>query len=73
VGPLNIADRDLLPDGQRLEGLGTETNDFQVQLKEFAGAIRQGRPPLYAAEEVRPVVAMCEAALVSAREHRASP
>jgi len=70
AGTLNIAGSELLLNGRKVEGVGTETNSFRGEIKEFADAIRQGRPPLCSAEEVRPAVAVCEAALVSARGHR---
>lgn len=43
---------------------------FDGQFREFADAIRQGRAPLAAADEVRPVVKVLSAALLSARESR---
>jgi predicted dehydrogenase len=70
-GVINIAGKEVWLNGKKVEGVGTETNNFRAEYVEFAAAIRQGRPPLCAAAEVRPVIAILEGALLSAREHRA--
>lgn len=43
---------------------------FDNQFKEFASAIRDGRPPLASAQEVKPVVRVLEAALESAKRNQ---
>ena len=49
-GTINISGTELLLRGKAVEGIGGETNSFGAELTEFAGAIREGRQPLCAAE-----------------------
>ena len=70
AGTVEIRDACVMLNGEKVEGVGTSINNFAAQLKEFADAIREGRKPLCDAEQVRDVIAISEAAILSAREHR---
>lgn len=67
---LEIRSNRLFVEGEEIEGVGRNINNFGAMLKEFADSIREGRKPLCDAAQVRDVIAIGEAALISAREAR---
>ena len=69
-GTVAICGDRLLLEGEVVEGVGQNINNFGAMLKELVDSIREGRKPLCAAEQVRDVVAVAEAALISARDGR---
>lgn len=72
-GVLNLTGSELLLNGERVEGIGTNINNFTAEILEFCTAIREGRAPLASGREVRPVIAIMEAALQSAEIHQVVP
>jgi predicted dehydrogenase len=70
-GTLQLRDeRELYLNGRLVLADTENTDNFAVELREFATAIREGRQPLSSGREVRPVVEVLEACRQSAAEHR---
>ena len=69
-GTVEIRGSKLFLEGKEIEGVGENINNFAAMLKELVDAIREDRQPLCNAEQVREVIAIGEAAMISAREHR---
>jgi predicted dehydrogenase len=67
---LDIRVNRLFLEGEEVKGVGHNINDFAGMLAERVASIREGRKPLCDAEQVRDVVAVSEAALISAQEGR---
>lgn len=70
-GTIYITGGQVLLNGEPVEGVGKETNGFGAEIREFTTAIREGRQPLASGREVRPTIAIMEAALEAAETHRA--
>ena len=69
-GTVEIRGSQLFLEGKKIEGVGENINNFAAMLKELVDAIREDRQPLCNAEQVREVIAIGEAAMISAREQR---
>jgi len=69
-GTLQLRDeQQLFLNGQLVLADREGTDNFAVELREFANAVREGRQPLSSGREVRPVVEVLEACRRSAAEH----
>ncbi|MHB1007040.1 MAG: Gfo/Idh/MocA family protein [Chloroflexota bacterium] len=70
-GTLQLRDeRELFLNGQTLLHDRSEVDNFAIELREFADAVREGRAPISEAHQVRPVVEVMEACRLSAAEGR---
>jgi len=69
-GTVEIRGNAVYLEGKKIEGVGDNTNNFAAMLKELVDSIREDRDVLCNAEQVRDVIAIGEAAMISAREHR---
>lgn len=69
-GTINLSGNQVRLNGERVEGVGTRTNDFAAEIREYTSAIREERQPLASGREVRPAIAIMEAALESAETHQ---
>ena len=66
---MTLSGSDLRLNGKKVEGIGTNTNNFAAEIKEFATAIRESRQPMASGREIRPVIAVMEAIIKSAITH----
>jgi predicted dehydrogenase len=70
-GTLQLRDeRELYLNGHEVLRDSESVDNFAVELREFAAALREGRQPVSSGREVRPVVEVMEACRLSAAEHR---
>jgi predicted dehydrogenase len=69
-GTINLSGNKVFLNGETVDGVGTNTNNFTAEIREYTTAIREGRQPLASGREVRPTIAIMEAALKSAETHQ---
>lgn len=69
-GAINLTGSSVLLNGEKVEGVGTNVNNFVAEIKEFVDAIFEGREPIASGREVRTVIAVMEAAITSAETHQ---
>jgi predicted dehydrogenase len=68
-GTITLKGSEVRLNGEKVEGVGTNVNNFAAEIKEFVTAIRENRQPMASGREVRPVIAVMEAIIESAATH----
>lgn len=68
-GTITLKGAEVRLNGEKVEGVGTNVNNFAAEIKEFVIAIRENRQPMASGREVRPVIAVMEAIIKSAATH----
>ena len=68
-GTITLKGSEVLLNGKKVGGVGTNVNNFAAEIKEFATAIREKRQPMASGREIRPVIAVMEAIVKSAGTH----
>jgi predicted dehydrogenase len=68
-GTITLKGSEVRLNGERVEGVGTNVNNFAAEIKEFATAICENRQPMASGREIRPVIAVMEAIIRSAATH----
>ena len=68
-GTITLKGSEVHLNGKKVEGVGTNVNNFAAEIKEFVTAIRESRQPMASGREIRPVIAVMEAIIRSAETH----
>ena len=68
-GTITLIGSEVQLNGKKVEGVGTNVNDFAAEIKEFVTAIRENRQPMASGREIRPVIAVMEAIVKSSAAH----
>jgi len=69
-GTITLIGSEVRLNGEKIEGVGANVNNFTAEIKEFVTAIRENnRQPMASGREIRPVIAVMEAIMKSAETH----
>ena len=69
-GTITLIDNEVRLNGKKVEGVGTNINNFAAEIKEFVMSIRENRQPMASGREVKPVITVMEAIIKSAETHK---
>jgi len=68
-GTIALKGSEVLLNGEKIEDVGTNINNFTAEIREYVTAIREDRQPIASGKEIRPVIAVMEAIVKSAATH----